>query len=132
MREGGTMKDPEIDRILSAGDEIVPSSGFAASVMEAVHREASAPAPIPFPWKRALPCIVLAGVALAVVVVVGIIELVQFSRGKLSFSGTSISSSLPWLAWQGPVASMVGWTVLALVAAFVSVKISMRLAAGNA
>lgn len=126
------MKDPEIDRILSTGEEILPSSGFAASVMEAVHAEASAPPPIPFPWKRALPCILLATFALALVVVVGIIELVQFSRGKLSFSGTSISSSLPWLAWQGPVASMIAWTVFALVAAFVSVKISMRLAAGKA
>jgi len=54
------MKDDDIDRILFQQDEIVPSSGFAASVMDAVRREASAPPPIPFPWKRALPIVLLA------------------------------------------------------------------------
>ena len=36
-------------------EDIVPSSGFTASVMDAITREATAPPPIPFPWKRALP-----------------------------------------------------------------------------
>ena len=49
----------EFDRIMSE-EEILPSSGFAASVMEAVRREAVAPPPIPFPWsgrcrERCLP-----------------------------------------------------------------------------
>jgi hypothetical protein len=39
----------------SASDSILPSSGFAARVIAAVHTEADAPAPIPFPWKRAVP-----------------------------------------------------------------------------
>jgi hypothetical protein len=47
--------DCEIDRILSANDELFPSSGFLAAVMERVQQQAAAPAPIPFPWKRALP-----------------------------------------------------------------------------
>jgi len=52
----------EIDRILAAEDALVPSSGFLASVMERVREEAVAPAPIPFPWKRALPgAIVIVG-----------------------------------------------------------------------
>ena len=82
------MKDPEIDRILSAQfsarDEILPSSGFTASVMDAVRREASAPPPIPFPWKRALPGIVVATFVLVLVIVVGIATLVQAARGKLA------------------------------------------------
>jgi hypothetical protein len=49
------MKPEELDRILSKADEIVPSSGFAANVMDAVQRESSAPPPIPFPWRRAIP-----------------------------------------------------------------------------
>src|SRR5437016_111112 len=49
------MKDEEIDRILSKETDIAPSSGFATVVMDIVHSEASAPPPIPFPWKRALP-----------------------------------------------------------------------------
>ena len=36
-------------------DEIVPSSGFTARVMDAVHLEATTPPAIPFPWTRALP-----------------------------------------------------------------------------
>ncbi len=55
----------EINRILSREDEILPSSGFTVSVMDAVRREAAAPPPIPFPWKRALPGLVAAGFAQA-------------------------------------------------------------------
>ena len=35
--------DDEINRILSSEEEILPSSGFAVSVMDAVRREAAAP-----------------------------------------------------------------------------------------
>ena len=44
-----------IERILATEEELIPSSGFLASVMERVHEEARTPAPIPFPWKRAVP-----------------------------------------------------------------------------
>jgi hypothetical protein len=49
-------------------DGILPSSGFADAVMTAVVREAAAPAPIPFPWKRALPLLVAVVGALALVI----------------------------------------------------------------
>jgi hypothetical protein len=53
----------EFDRLLevhlgpapSSIDHLIPSSGFAHSVMDAVHQQATAPPPIPFPWKRLLP-----------------------------------------------------------------------------
>lgn len=48
------MEPEELDRVLSGEADIVPSSGFVASVMEAVTTEATAP-PLPFPWKRAWP-----------------------------------------------------------------------------
>jgi hypothetical protein len=52
-------KDDELDRILSSPEpELVPSSGFTQSVMQAVRLESQAPPPIAFPWKRALPGIV--------------------------------------------------------------------------
>lgn len=54
------MNDEMIDRILSKEDQLIPSSGFAASVMDRIREEAAAPPPIPFPWKRAVPGIVLA------------------------------------------------------------------------
>ena len=47
------MTHDEIDRILSQEEELLPSAGFTASVMDAVRREAALPAPIPFPWTAA-------------------------------------------------------------------------------
>ena len=54
------MKEDNLDRILKSEEELVPSSGFVAAVMERVREEAAAPAPIPFPWKRLAPGLVLA------------------------------------------------------------------------
>ena len=48
-----------MDAVLSTEEELVPSSGFLAAVMERVEEEARTPAPIPFPWKRAVPGFVL-------------------------------------------------------------------------
>ena len=54
------MTDERIDEILGTEEELVPSSGFLAAVMERVREEAAAPPPIPFPWKRAVPGFVVA------------------------------------------------------------------------
>ncbi|HWW92056.1 MAG TPA: hypothetical protein VN375_01730 [Vicinamibacteria bacterium] len=51
----------KLDNILADEADLVPSSGFLASVMESVIEEAAAPPPIPFPWKRAIPGMILAG-----------------------------------------------------------------------
>jgi len=56
------MKAPELSKtesILASEEPIVPSSGFLAAVMERVIEESAMPAPIPFPWKRAVPGFVL-------------------------------------------------------------------------
>ncbi len=74
MRDEIQMNDDQLDQILAAGEEIVPSSGFAVSVMAAVQREAAMNAPIPFPsipfpWRLALlgavVCLLLVGGAIA-------------------------------------------------------------------
>lgn len=118
------MNYPEIDGILSHRDEIQPSSGFAASVMEAVRREAAAPPPIAFPWKRALPGLVVAVLVLASVVVAGIAAIVLASRGALSLHlATTPAPSI----WQGVEGSAIAWIGLSLLTALVSVKLSMRL-----
>jgi hypothetical protein len=45
----------DLDRVLSSEDSLAPSSGFASSVMDAVHERAAAPnASPPFPWGRCL------------------------------------------------------------------------------
>jgi hypothetical protein len=67
------MKTEKLDRILAAEDELVPSSGFLASVMERVQDEAATPTPIPFPWKR-----IKVGIAMVVVLLVlGAVEMVR-------------------------------------------------------
>jgi hypothetical protein len=122
--------DEEIDRVLSFEDEILPSSGFAISVMDAVRREAAAPPPIPFPWIRALPVLVVSGIALALVLVAGIVAVAQL--GKVAAPRFSMPSTLalpPLL--HGGMESAAIWTLLALVATFVSVRFSMRLASGR-
>ena len=59
------MRDDELDRILGGEEEVQPSPGFHAAVMRAVHREATAPPPIPFPWKRAWPALAAAALVIA-------------------------------------------------------------------
>jgi hypothetical protein len=122
----------EIDRILSREDEILPSSGFVVSVMEAVRREAAAPLPIPFPWKRALPGMVFGGLVL---VLVGIGAILAISR----LGGMPVAPPAPVPPpsgmqdlFHGGIESAVRWTVLSLLAAFVCVKLSMRLASDRA
>lgn len=60
------LTDADFENALGpAQDAILPSSGFAESVMAAVDREAAALSPIPFPWLRALPGLVVAAVMIA-------------------------------------------------------------------
>jgi hypothetical protein len=52
-----------LDIALAEEEEILPSSGFLASVMERVQEEAAqvvSPKPISFPWRQAIPGILLA------------------------------------------------------------------------
>jgi len=115
-----------INVVLSREEEILPSSGFAASVMSAVQREAAAPPPIPFPWKRALPGLVVAVLTLALLLVAAIVGIVQLARmpgsGPLSAPLPSVLTST--LELQRNAGSAVTWSALALLVAFVSVKFS--------
>lgn len=123
--------EDEMDRILSREDEILPSSGFAVSVMDAVRREAAAPPPIPFPWKRALPGLVIAGLTLAVVLVAGIVAMVQLGRTSTAAQFSLPSGMPPIFSLHPGVESAAIWTGVTLLATLVSVKLSMRLASGR-
>jgi hypothetical protein len=126
------MSHDEIDRILSRDEEILPSSGFAASVMDAVRREAAVLPPIPFPWRRALPLFAAAVVALVLVVVVLVMGIPQLGR-----EGASSPSAGEWMPTLLPFVnaaaiSAAGWVLLALALSFASVALSLRLASGRA
>jgi hypothetical protein len=126
------MSHDDIDRILSREEEILPSSGFAASVMEAVRSEAAVPPPIPFPWKRALPLLAAAGAALVLVVVVAVVGITQLGRGGAGSPsvGEWMPAFLPFM--NSAVISAAGWVTLALALSFASVALSQRLASGRA
>jgi hypothetical protein len=107
------MRDEDIDLVLVRAGDIVPSSGFTASVMDAVTREATAPAPIPFPWRRALPGL---GWCLAV-------GIAFFSMGP----GSSNNSPLVSGALDLPaVLAGAGWISAALLVSLLSVALSTR------
>ena len=114
------MKD-ELDNILENEAEMVPSSGFLVSVMERVAEEATAPAPIPFPWKRAIPGMILAASVLAW----GGFELVRYvmhAAPLLSVHELSIPAHIPVQLEQGL------WTAAACGAAIASWLLARRIA----
>jgi hypothetical protein len=113
--------DATIDRILAAEEVLVPSSGFLASVMESVREEATVPPPIPFPWKMAVPGILLAAGVLGW----GAFELVRYSLPavrEVSLTPPHISAALILPLEQA------GWVAGALAVSLLSWLLSRRLA----
>jgi hypothetical protein len=111
----------QIEAILATEEELVPSSGFLAGVMERVQEEAAAPQPIPFPWARAVPGILLA----AAVFGWGAYELVRTALpavGTISFSQPHLSA-----AAVQPLEE-AGWVAGALAVSLLSWLLSLRLA----
>jgi hypothetical protein len=111
----------KIDRILASDEELIPSSGFLASVMERVQEEARMPAPIPFPWKRAVPGMVLAA---------GV-----FGWGGVEFVRLAIPAakgmvfSMPHFSYAvGRPLEQAGWVALALGVSLFSWMLSRRIA----
>jgi hypothetical protein len=108
------MKDELLDRILATEEELVPSSGFAASVMERIREEATAPRPIPFPWKRAIPGLVLA----AGVFGWGAAELTRQAFSAAHIAAPAISLHVPVSMLRS--AEGIGWAAIALGTSFAS------------
>ena len=118
---GNKMDRNEIDRILATEEELIPSSGFLASVMENVREEAAAPPPIPFPWVRAVPGMILAAGVLGW----GAVELIRSGLPALR----EVSLTPPHLsaAVTRPLEE-AGWVALALGVSLLSWLLSRRLA----
>ena len=113
--------DALLDRLLDQhladrSEQLAPSSGFVASVMESIQAEAAAPPPIAFPWRRVLPGALAAVCGLIVLVV---LVLRGGTASAVQLAGPTLrawhSSLLPCL--------LAGETVLcwSLVAACISV-----------
>ncbi len=119
------MKDQELDRILSDEADLVPSSGFVSAVMDAARMEASAPPPIPFPWKRALPGIAAWALALTFLFIGAFRQSAQ-SAAAPSTMHKALSSLAP--ALRAAQAVGAGWIVAALLLSYVSVKLALLFA----
>jgi len=118
--------EAEIGQILATEEKLIPSSGFMASVMERVRQEAVLPPPIPFPWKGAVPGILLAGGVFGW----GAVEMVHLGLPAVSLAALN---SLTLTPTQLPAAFVApfeeaGWVALALGASLVSWLLSRRLA----
>ena len=104
-----------IDRILRTREEVEPSSGFVASVMARVHREASSPAappPLSFPWRQVVAAgLAGLGTALVLVLVLGGV-LPNPMVGALE--GVGRSGELPALLVRLAAALVVTWLATAV------------------
>lgn len=115
------MDQGAIDPILAGEEELIPSSGFLAATMERIHEEAACPKPIPFPWLRALPGIVVALVMLGWCGFELIRAAVASSR-EISFTDLHMAAA-SWHALEP-----AGWVGVALAASLLSWLFARRLA----
>ncbi|HEV2326162.1 MAG TPA: hypothetical protein VGS10_19645 [Terracidiphilus sp.] len=112
---------PELDTIgsiLASEEALAPSSGFVSAVMERLQEESRVPPPIPFPWKRAIPGMVLAG---------GV-----FGWGAFEMMRHASAISIPPVFFQLSATATshletIGWVVLALAASMLVWRFSCRL-----
>lgn len=118
-------------------ESIEPSSGFAASVMERVREDAAAKvalSPIQFPWRRAVPGLCMA--ALAIVVCVTL--LVLASWGVMQLASHAIVSTTVQDP-HGTIAEWIdagmrlhlGWLMAGFLIAFVPLSVSHSLMRGR-
>ncbi len=119
------MNHDDIDRILSGDDDLLPSSGFRESVMDAVRRDAATPPPIPFPWRRVRLAIVVASLAL----VGGMALLVVQPRPTPSPRLSAPDATAALEALVRPATSVgLHWVLLAIVLTLASVALARRIA----
>jgi hypothetical protein len=109
-----------LDRVLAAEEELVPSSGFAAAVMARVRQESVMPEPIAFPWKRVLPA--------AIVVAIGFAWCVgQLMRMGIATAAVPMLIRLQPALFVNPRVESVVWAAAALALSAVPWLIARRL-----
>ena len=96
--------------------------------MDAVRREAAAPPPIPFPWKRAVPGMCAACLALVALFVAGSRLLVRATATQPVSAG--VLSAFASILQVGKSVD-ANWIILALAMSLASVKLSMSFASGR-
>jgi len=113
--------DGAIDQILASEEQLIPSSGFLAATMERVREEAACPKPIPFPWLRALPGIVV-GVAVLGWCGFELVRVVLSNAHEISLAQVHVTGA-NWSALEP-----AGWVAAALAVSLLSWLFARRLA----
>lgn len=117
------LSDAALDAALR-DDTILPSSGFAASVMSAVESQSASSAALAFPWKRALPGLAAVVVVLILLLGVLIAAAVRAVRAPVHLAAPTAAAASTTADWQAQLlpllhsstlASGAFWGVLALV-----------------
>lgn len=104
----------ELDRILSTEEPLIPSSGFTARVMEAVHDAAGQPPPLPFPWGR-----FLAGV---------LASLTSLASGAVLVTSPEASALGAALARHADLAAPVGYALGVAAAGLMILRVRLLFA----
>jgi len=111
------MTADDLDRILASEEPLIPSSGFAASTMDRVHESASAPPPLPFPWRRfflgILAALALSGLCGWLAVRLHVPEALGAVFGNAS---AALAAPHLWLPLAGAGASLAGTYLLVRLA----------------
>jgi hypothetical protein len=118
-----------LTRLSASADPLTPSSGFTQSVMDAVRQHATAPEPIPFPWKRFLPF----ALALPCLVAACIIAFFIPGPAHQPSSQAAAHAALPSFLSSLPPAAVtgLGYTALAIGLSIVTAVLSLKLAVGR-
>ena len=119
------MTNEDLDRILSREDQILPSAGFTALVMESLLSEATAPPPISFPWKRAMPGLVAVGLTLGAVLV----GLAAVVRGAWATPPAPMETLVIRPLLHATLYTGFGPIALAVLVSLAALKLGMRLTA---
>jgi hypothetical protein len=110
------MGDDDLERILSNEEQVIPSAGFGIAVMDAIRRDSTVPPPIPFPWKRILPAVLVAMFIVVALSIAGITLFIDYQLNQL-------------IRWPKPRNAVgAAWIALSLIVTSVAVRLSMRFA----
>ena len=104
----------ELDRLLSTEEPLVPSAGFTARVMDAVHDAAALPPPLPFPWGRFLTGVLA--------------SLTSLASGAQLVTGLEASALGAALARHADLAAPVGYALGVAAACLVTLRVRLQFA----
>ena len=110
----------------AAREELTPSSGFAASVMESIRAQATEPPPIAFPWRRVFPGVIaiLGGL---VALIVFVIRTAKAAPLVVPSPHSGLLAHLLRIQAFTPGEATAAWILLAVCLSIAAIVVSLRL-----